>query len=84
MFTGYYHQSKIAVQEGQMMNKGDIIGYVGDTGFANGPHLHWELRVGNRYVDPDEWTKTTFGVGGFALEAGPSWPDVILYRALLE
>lgn len=62
VFSGYYHQSKIAVQEGQMINKGDLIGYVGDTGFANGPHLHWEVRVGNRYVDPDEWSKTTFGV----------------------
>ncbi|GEM_PF-351860 len=84
VFTGYYHQSKLAVQEGQMVNKGDLIGYVGDTGFANGPHLHWELRVGNRFVDPDEWTKTTFGVGGFALESGPAWADIIPYRALLE
>src|SRR5712692_939388 len=84
VFTGYYHQSKLAVQEGQAINKGDLIGYVGDTGFANGPHLHWELRVGNRYVDPDEWTKATFGVGGFALEAGPSWADIIPYRSLLE
>lgn len=61
VFSGYYHQSKIAVQEGQMVNKGDILGYVGGTGFATGPHLHWEVRVGNRYVDPDEWTKTAFG-----------------------
>jgi len=61
-FSGYYHQSKIAVQEGQMVNTGDLLGYVGGTGFADGPHLHWEVRIGNRYVDPDEWTKTAFGV----------------------
>ena len=62
VFSGYYHQSKIAVQEGQMVNTGDLLGYVGGTGFADGPHLHWEVRIGNRYVDPDEWTKTAFGV----------------------
>ncbi|MDE3074031.1 MAG: M23 family metallopeptidase [Chloroflexota bacterium] len=62
VFTGSYHQSKIAVQEGQLLSKGDLIGYVGDTGFANGPHLHWEMRIGNVYVDPDQWTRTAMGV----------------------
>jgi murein DD-endopeptidase MepM/ murein hydrolase activator NlpD len=76
VFSGYYHQSKIAVQEGQMINKGDLIGYVGDTGFANGPHLHWELRIGNRYVDPDEWTKTAFGAATLALTTGPQQSDI--------
>ncbi len=61
VFSGYYHQSKIAVQEGQIIQKGDLIGYVGDTGFANGPHLHWEMRINNVYVDPDEWTRNAFG-----------------------
>ncbi len=37
VFTGYYHQSKIAVQEGQTINKGDLIGYVGDTGLPMAP-----------------------------------------------
>ncbi len=62
VLSGYYHQSKIVAQPGQMLNKGDLIGYVGDTGFANGPHLHWETRIGNVYVDPDQWTKASFGI----------------------
>lgn len=61
VFTGYYHQSRIAVHEGQSVQKGDLLGYVGDTGFANGAHLHWELRIGNVYVDPDEWARVAFG-----------------------
>ncbi len=59
--TGYYHQSRIVVREGQAVNKGDLLGYVGDTGFANGAHLHWELRIAGVPVDPDEWTKADFG-----------------------
>lgn len=55
IFTGYYHMSRLAVQEGNVVHKGDIIGYVGETGYATGPHLHFEVRVDNQYVDPNEW-----------------------------
>lgn len=55
VFSGYYHMSRIVGREGSDVQKGDLIGYVGDTGYATGPHLHWEIRLDNQYVDPTEW-----------------------------
>jgi murein DD-endopeptidase MepM/ murein hydrolase activator NlpD len=57
--SGYYHLSEIKVQEGQQVKKGDIVGKLGDTGLATGPHLHWEIRVHGINVDPAQWTWQT-------------------------
>ncbi|MBI60608.1 hypothetical protein CL657_05280 [bacterium] len=43
--TFYAHQSRILVKKGDILRKGDVIGWVGDTGFATGPHLHFEVKV---------------------------------------
>ncbi len=51
----FIHMSKIAVKEGDRVNKGDTIGYVGSTGFATGPHLHWGLYANGVPVNPDQW-----------------------------
>jgi murein DD-endopeptidase MepM/ murein hydrolase activator NlpD len=53
--TMYLHMSKIAVQPGARVNKGDVIGYVGATGRANGPHLHWLIDVNGVPVNPRQW-----------------------------
>ncbi len=45
--TIYAHLKKAAVKEGDTVNKGDIIGYVGQTGRATGPHLHWGASLNN-------------------------------------
>lgn len=50
--TLYAHMSALAVSQGDTVNKGDVLGYVGDTGWASGPHLHFEIRVGGSTVDP--------------------------------
>lgn len=52
--TGYGHQSRIAdgIKPGVRVRQGQIIGYVGSTGNSTGPHLHFEIKVNGRFVDP--------------------------------
>ena len=52
--TAYGHMSKIApnIQPGVKVKQGQIIGYVGCTGMCSGPHLHYEVLVNNRFVNP--------------------------------
>lgn len=52
-FVTYYgHLNKIGVKKGQVVSKGEIIGYSGNTGRSTGPHLHYEVRYGNKPVEP--------------------------------
>ncbi len=53
--TMYLHMSKLNVELGARLNKGDVIGYVGATGRANGPHLHWVVYVNGVPVNPQQW-----------------------------
>ena len=48
----YYHMSGLACAEGDTVSRGDTIGYVGSTGFATGPHLHFALMVNTVSVSP--------------------------------
>jgi murein DD-endopeptidase MepM/ murein hydrolase activator NlpD len=57
LFSIYYHMSALLVAEGEVVEKGQIIGKVGMTGFATGPHLHWEVQSMGIAVDPDELTQ---------------------------
>jgi murein DD-endopeptidase MepM/ murein hydrolase activator NlpD len=55
MATLYGHQSRLAVSPNQHVNAGDVIGYVGATGYATGPHLHFEVRLSGNPVDPTSY-----------------------------
>ncbi len=50
--TRYGHFQKIVVKRGQMVEGGEVIGYMGSTGLSNGPHLHYEVKIGGEIVDP--------------------------------
>ncbi len=50
--TLYAHMHSFNVKKGQKLKRGDVIGYVGNTGKSTGPHLHYEVRVKNRAVNP--------------------------------
>jgi murein DD-endopeptidase MepM/ murein hydrolase activator NlpD len=49
------HLQDRVVVEGGFVSKGDLLGHVGSTGIATGPHLHWGLSVGNVRIDPLSW-----------------------------
>jgi murein DD-endopeptidase MepM/ murein hydrolase activator NlpD len=55
VLTSYYHLSKLAVREGQKVRRGQVVAYVGATGFATGPHLHWNLVVHGIPVNALQW-----------------------------
>ena len=53
LYSLYFHLKAAAVQEGDLVEKGQRVGLLGMTGLATGPHLHWEVQVGGIAVDPD-------------------------------
>ena len=50
--TRYGHMSRIAARSGMPVKRGDLIGYVGSTGRSTGSHLHYEVRIDGRAVNP--------------------------------
>ena len=80
--TRYGHMSRLNVAAGQLVHKGDIVGYVGRTGRATGPHLHYEVRVAGEAVNPMPYMqgKTTTllalsTTGAPGAKAPPARPD---------
>jgi murein DD-endopeptidase MepM/ murein hydrolase activator NlpD len=82
VFTVYGHLSEIDVAMGQRVNAGDQIGLVGSTGKTTGPHLHFEIRIGQDSFytsrNPELWLVPPEGYGVLAgrIEAADSWPLV--------
>lgn len=53
--TMYAHMSSIAISYGDYVVKGQLLGYVGSTGYATGNHLHFEVRSNGYYLDPSDY-----------------------------
>ncbi len=70
LFSVYYHMSSIAVKKDDIVEKGQVVGAVGMTGFATGPHLHWEVEATGVAVDPDALVK------GPLLDKSTEIPDI--------
>jgi murein DD-endopeptidase MepM/ murein hydrolase activator NlpD len=57
--TLYGHLASIRVRRGQRVKKGQIIGFIGISGRSTGPHLHFEVWLNNRLIDPLTQTNMT-------------------------
>jgi len=65
--TRYGHLSGFAVTAGQHIQRGEVIGYVGESGRSTGPHLHYEVRINDTPVNPYKYLRMTVAhSGGFA------------------
>ena len=49
MFWDFFQKN---IKKGSRVKQADVIGFVGSTGLATGPHLHYEFKVGNKHTDP--------------------------------
>ncbi|HEY8487035.1 MAG TPA: LysM peptidoglycan-binding domain-containing M23 family metallopeptidase [Limnochordales bacterium] len=50
--TYYAHNRRVVVREGQQVNRGQVLAYSGSTGHTTGPHLHFEVRLNGRPLNP--------------------------------
>ncbi|MCL1810454.1 MAG: M23 family metallopeptidase [Clostridiales bacterium] len=48
----FFHMDSLHATKGETVRKGDLVGVVGSTGYSTGPHLHYEVRIGNQAVNP--------------------------------
>lgn len=78
--TKYMHLSSIGVSQGQMVRQGQLIGSVGSTGRSTGPHLHFQVEIGEKPVNPLQYVgkapsemdpSKTFAATEPGMEAGP-------------
>ncbi|MBN1248435.1 MAG: M23 family metallopeptidase [Anaerolineae bacterium] len=67
LVTGYWHLSKVHVQVGDVVTKGQRFAEVGNTGLSTGSHLHWEVWVNGVSVDGKQWLDAE-GLSGIALQ----------------
>ena len=52
IMTRYAHAMQVTVMSGQYVKRGQLIAYMGSTGFSTGPHVHYEVRISGQAVNP--------------------------------
>ncbi|MDR2734256.1 MAG: M23 family metallopeptidase [Spirochaetota bacterium] len=57
VYTCFFHLAEIFVAADDIVQTGDVVASIGNTGLSTGPHLHWEMVVNGRRVNPLDWTK---------------------------
>ena len=60
IYSGFWHQSEIDVQVGQVVEQGQVIGLVGGTGRVTGAHQHWEVWANGVQVNPMDWLQQSY------------------------
>jgi murein DD-endopeptidase MepM/ murein hydrolase activator NlpD len=75
--TAYGHQSKFLVKEGDVVQQGQVIGLVGTTGWSTGCHLHFDVIINDRYVDPAPYL-------GFPASAADSIPYAVVPHFVID
>jgi len=78
--TYFGHLNKVVVKSGQFVKKGDLIGYSGNSGLSNGPHLHYEIRFIQRPLNPYfflRWTQKHYDEI-FKKEQKVPWQSLIM------
>jgi len=81
-FYGHLRQGRLAVSQGQMVERGDLIGYIGNSGHSPGPHLHFHLMNGpNPFLDQGLPVKFShFAAGGQFFEEAMVIPTRMIVR----
>ncbi|MGP1628519.1 MAG: peptidoglycan DD-metalloendopeptidase family protein [Giesbergeria sp.] len=83
--TVYAHLSRIDVKKGQSVEQGQSIGAVGSTGWATGPHLHFEFRVGGKQQDPMTIAKSSEAAAPISKASRPAFERMAtMVRTQLE
>lgn len=60
VYTCFFHLSRIYVQKGDKVQQGDIVAAIGNSGLSSGAHVHWEMLVNGRRVNPMQWVQRVF------------------------
>ncbi|MCU1538863.1 MAG: Peptidase, partial [Humibacillus sp.] len=75
--TAYGHQTKFLVKEGDVVTQGQVIGLVGTTGWSTGCHLHFDVIINDRYVDPAPYL-------GFPASAADAIPYAVVPHLVMD
>jgi murein DD-endopeptidase MepM/ murein hydrolase activator NlpD len=74
--TWYAHASQLLVSAGQVVKKGQEIATVGESGFATGPHCHYQIELWGRPIDPTPYLNGSVKSVGESAQGAPSGADV--------